>query len=136
MVYNSFPAGKSFRRRDLSPLKNKGIASPAGNESDLGPLLQVLQCLHLDKPLFQQQNTKKLYGTKNNFMHSQLGVLSTNSGQKTQRDQKTQMPLLKAQSKSRVLACSLQLTPPEGWTKHLSHPSSLTSEHTPHLNPI
>ena len=29
-------------------------------------------------------------------MHSQLGVLSTNSGQKTQRDQKTQMPLLKS----------------------------------------
>ena len=35
-------------------------------------------------------------GPKNNFMHSQLGVLSTNSGQKTQRDQKTQVPLLKS----------------------------------------
>ena len=31
---------------------------------DLGPFAAVLQGLHLDTPLLQQQNTKKLYGTK------------------------------------------------------------------------
>ena len=31
-----------------------------------------LQFLHLDTPLLQQQNTKKLYGTKNNCVHAQF----------------------------------------------------------------
>ena len=30
-----------------------------------------LQCLYLDKCFLNQQNTKKVYGTKNNFMHVQ-----------------------------------------------------------------
>ena len=38
----------------------------------MGPFA-VLQCLDLDTPLLKQQNTKKLHGTKNNFMHAQLG---------------------------------------------------------------
>ena len=32
----------------------------------------LLRCLHLDTPLLQQQNIKKLPGTKNNCMHAQL----------------------------------------------------------------
>ena len=40
---------------------------------DLGPFAAVLHNLHLDTLLLQQQNTKKLYGTKNNCMHAQLG---------------------------------------------------------------
>ena len=44
----------------------------------------LLQCLHLDKPLLQQQNTKKLQGTKNNFMHGQLGQIMNKKIQKDQ----------------------------------------------------
>ena len=36
---------------------------------DLGPFAEVQQWLHLDKPLVQQ-NTKKLYGTKCNYVQS------------------------------------------------------------------
>ena len=42
---------------------------------DLGLFAAVLQCLYLDKHLLEQQNTKKLYGTKNNCMHVQLGQI-------------------------------------------------------------
>ena len=40
---------------------------------DLGPFAAELQYLHLDTPLLEQQNTKKLYVTKNNCVHPQLG---------------------------------------------------------------
>ena len=39
---------------------------------DLGPCAARLQCLYLDTALLEQ-NIKKLYGTKNNAMHIQLG---------------------------------------------------------------
>ena len=39
-------------------------------ETDLGPYSAVLAHGIL---LLQQQNTKKLYGTKNNCVHAQLG---------------------------------------------------------------
>ena len=42
---------------------------------DLGPFAAVLQCFHLGTPLLQQQNTKKLSGTKNNCVHAQLGQI-------------------------------------------------------------
>ena len=42
---------------------------------DLGCFTAVLQCLHLDTPLLQQQNTKKLYGPKNNCVHTHLGQI-------------------------------------------------------------
>ena len=32
-----------------------------------------MECLHLDKCLLEQQNTKKLKGTKNNRMHCSQG---------------------------------------------------------------
>jgi hypothetical protein len=41
--------------------------------------------LQLNTPLLEQQTTKKIYGTKNNYMDAQVRV---NSGQKIQRDQK------------------------------------------------
>ena len=55
-------------------LKDKGVECLVENETgwDMGPFA-VLQCLDLDTPLLKQQNTKKLHGTKNNFMHAQLG---------------------------------------------------------------
>ena len=33
------------------------------------------QCFHLDTTLLQQQNTKKVYGTKNEYVHEQLGQI-------------------------------------------------------------
>ena len=50
-------------------------------------------CLHLDTPLLQQQNTKKLYGPKNSCMQEQLGWIMN---KKIQGDQETQLPLLKS----------------------------------------
>ena len=38
---------------------------------DLGPVAAVLQCLHLDTPLLQEQNAKKPDGTENNCFHAQ-----------------------------------------------------------------
>ena len=42
---------------------------------DLGPFAAVQQSLHLDTPLLELKNTKKLYGTKNNCVHFQLGQI-------------------------------------------------------------
>ena len=50
-----------------------------------GPLAAVLQSLHLDTPLLKQQNTKKLYGTKNNCVHAQLGQMMDDKMQKDQK---------------------------------------------------
>ena len=106
---------------------------------DLGPFAAVLQCLHLDKPLLQQQNTKKLYGTKNNSVHAQLGQILR---KKIQKDSKTELPPLKSReqkqgirNKSRVLCMPAACTPLEGWAEHLSRPSSPTPEYTPTLTP-
>ena len=48
----------------------------------LGPFVAVLQCLYLDAPFLEQQNTKKLYGTKMNHVHSQLGQILDKSCKK------------------------------------------------------
>ena len=45
----------------------------------------LLQCLHLDKCLLEQQNTKKAQGTKNNSLHEQLGQ---NMDKKIEKDKK------------------------------------------------
>ena len=92
----------------------------------LGPFAVMLQCLHLDTPLLEQQNTKKLYGTKNNCAFS----LRANSGQKMQRDQKNQLLLLKLLEQKQVTEqAPLHRTPPKG--KRPSHPSSSTPRHIP-----
>ena len=52
---------------------------------DPGPFAAVLQCLHLDTPLLEQQNTKKPYGTKNNCMNAQLGQIMDRKIQKTEK---------------------------------------------------
>ena len=39
-----------------------------------GPFAALLQSLHLDTPLLELQNAKKLHGTKNNYMHAAVGI--------------------------------------------------------------
>ena len=54
----------------------RGISSAMSETGwDLGPFAAVLQCLHPDTTLLKPQNTKKLYGTKNNCVHAQLGQI-------------------------------------------------------------
>ena len=84
---------------------------------DLGPFATELQCLHRDIPLPEQQNIKKAYGTKNNPMHEQLGH---NLTRKIQRDQNTQLPLLRSleqkqgvESRNRVLQTTRHRPPPK-----------------------
>ena len=64
----------------------------AGETSwDLGPFAAVLQCLHLDTHLLEQQNTKKPRGTKKNCVHGSWDKFWTKDTETT----KTQLPLLK-----------------------------------------
>ena len=41
---------------------------------DLGPFATVLQCLHLDIPFLEQQNTKKLYVIKKQKQNPQYVI--------------------------------------------------------------
>ena len=87
---------------------------------DLGPFASVLQNLHLDIPLLEQQNAKKLYWTKNNYLHAQLGkILDT-----------------KERNKHRILRikagyceCLLHTILSKRWAT-LNHSSDLTPGHT------
>ena len=83
-----------------------------------------------------QQSTKKPYGAKNNCVWAG-GV---NSGQKIQRDQKTQQPLLKnlelkqgVGNKSRVLSMTLHSTPPSPNMKNKLTPTQGASKGTCYL---
>lgn len=108
------------------------------------PLLQVLQCLLLNKPLLQQRNTKKPHGTKNNCMPVQLGQILDKRHKKTKNNNKnnnqtkptaTSEELSKHNvgSKTRVLHMPSAVTPPKRLAKHLCHPSGPTSRHTSSL---
>ena len=77
---------------------------------DLGPFASVLQNLHLDKPLLERQNTKKLYWTKNNNLHAQLGQILDTKGTKKPKSQTANFEKPGAKQdlgdKSRVLCMS------------------------------
>ena len=88
----------------------------------LGTWNPLLQNLHLDPSLLQMQNTKKLYGTKNNCVNAPLGQILD---WKIQR-QKTQLPFLKSWAQKQGTA----LNTIEGWANHLSPTSSLTLAYT------
>ena len=73
----------------------------------------LLQCLHLDKGLLEQQNTKKLYGTKNNCTHAQLGQIMD---KKIQKD-KNKKPTATSEepgAKAGYCACPLHTVPRKG----------------------
>ena len=56
----------------------------------------LLQGLHLDKRLLEQQNTKELWGTKNNCVHVQSGQIMNSKIQKGQNATVTS-PLVRCQ---------------------------------------
>ena len=102
---------------------------------DLGPFAAVLQCWHLDTPLLKLQNTKKLYGTKNNGVHVHLGQILDQKIRKTQ-ETSTATSEEPGEEKQWVGSkSSLHATPAKGRADHLSHPSSPTPGHTPTLTP-
>ena len=106
-------------------------SKPYPNETgwDLGPFAAVLQCLHLDTPLFQQQNTKKLHGTKNNCVDVQLGQILDKRYKETKKAQLSLLRSLEQKqgvtSKSRVLS----MPPALNTTRGVGKPPK------PHLQP-
>ena len=93
------------------------------------PLLQC--CLHLDTPLLEQQNTKKLYGAKNNHVHAQLRQILDKRDQEKYPTATFEEP----RAKAGYCARPLHTTPPKGWAKHLSHPSGPIPGRTATLTP-
>ena len=69
------PPGQTLLSQDVS--LPKPVPTPHAETGwDLGLFAVGLQaCTYLDTPLLEQQNTKYLYGTKNNCMHEQLGQI-------------------------------------------------------------
>ena len=94
----------------------------------------LLQCLYLDAPLLQQQNTKKLYGTKNNCacalgansleqILDAKGTKRPKTSASTSEEPRTKTGLWGAKQEDYAFPC----------TDHLSHPSSPTPGHIPTL---
>ena len=83
--------------------------------------------IHLDIPLLQQQNAKKLYGTKDNAVHSHLGQIRNT---RYKEIKKSNCHFWRAWSKSRLL-----YMPPahniNGKAKQINYPSS----HDPWTHP-
>ena len=131
--------------KELTLLTCKNPASKLFNRDgvtgwDLGPSAAVLQCLHLNAPLHEPQNRKKLEGTKSNCVHVQLGQILNKRYKKTPK--KPNCHFWRARSKNRELvakagycACPLHTTPPKGWTNDPSHPSGQTPGYIPTLIP-
>ena len=72
-------------------------------------------------------------------MYVQLGQILDKRYKKTKKTPTATSEELGAKTgsgaKAGYCACPLNSTPPEGWAKHLSHPSGLTPGHTPALTP-
>ena len=92
----------------------------------------LLQCLPPGKPLLQQQNTKKLYGTKNNCVHAQLGQILDKKIQKTK---KLNCHFWRAASNAGGREQKQGTSNASCTHHHLSHPSGPTPGHTPTLTP-
>ena len=103
---------------------------------DLGPFAAVL-----DTPLLKQQNTKKLYGTKNNCVHAQLGQILD-----PKRYKRPKNPTSTSEEPRAKTGCWEQKQGTEhapgsqqhlrgGQNEHLSCPSGPTPGHTSTLTP-
>ena len=111
----------------------------------LGHFDAVLQGFHLDTPLLQQQNTRNHMGlriTVQNSAHLNQIVAPQLTATRESLQQRPSTAKNKHSLKNRVLRskagyceCPLYSKPPEGWAKHLSHPSDSTPGHTSSLTP-
>ena len=101
---------------------------------DLALCATVQQSLHLDTPLLEIQNTEKLHRTENNSVCVQLGQILDQKIQKDKKEKNPWLPFLKSHEPwvSGAKACTQYHRVGAG--RHLSHPSSLTSGHTPALS--
>ena len=101
---------------------------------DLGSIAAVLQCLHLDKPLLQKLNTKKLYGLKITMCMCNWGKLWTEryKGPKslTATSEEPEGRTRGLAAKAGYWACA---RPSVGMGKPLKPPSDPTPGHTPTL---
>ena len=100
----------------------------------------LLQCLHLDTPLLEQQNTQKLYGTKNNCVHVQLGRILDPKDIKRPKNLTATFEEPGAKTGCWEQMWGTAHAPctqhhQRGWATHLSHPSSPSPGHTPTLTP-
>ena len=112
-------------------------AKPKGrlpSQDRLGPGT-LLQCLHPDKCLLGQQNTKKLQGTKNNCIHVQLEWILDKIQKSSPPPPKPSYHLWRARSKNRVLCMSIALNTTKGVGKPAKPPSNLTPWIHPYPNP-
>ena len=95
----------------------------------------LASCLHLDKCLLEQQKTKKLYGTKNSYVHVQLRQIMDNE---IQKNQKPNCHFLKVGSKRKLLEAKAGCY---AWPLHTTSqrggqtPLCPTPGHTPYSSP-
>ena len=101
---------------------------------DLALCATLQQSFHLDTPLLQIQNTEKLHRTENNSVRMHLGQILDQKIQKDKKEKSPWHPSLKSHEPwvSGAKACTQYHRVGAG--RHLSHPSSLTSGHTPALS--
>ena len=101
---------------------------------DLALCATVQQSFHLDTPLLEIQNTEKLHRTENNSVRMHLGQILDQKIQKDKKEKSPWHPSLKSHEPwvSGAKACTQYHRVGAG--RHLSHPSSLTSGHTPALS--
>ena len=71
---------------------------------DLGHFAAVPQCLHLDTALLEQQNTQKLYGTKNNCVRAPLGQILDQKDKKGKKN-----PTAISEEPGAKMECSKQM---------------------------
>ena len=84
------------------------------------------QSSHLDTPLLELQNTKKLYGTKNNCAHVQLGQILEQKIQKRQKEPSAISEELGPKPKvwQKQSAPSPTLNTTKGKADHLNYPTT------------
>ena len=84
------------------------------------------QSSHLDTPLLELQNTKKLYGTKNNCAHVQLGQILDQKIQKRQKEPTAISEELGPKPKvwQKQSAPSPTLNTTKGKADHLNYPTT------------
>ena len=88
-----FPGGSVAKDSVFSLLKVQAQSLVMRWARNRGPFPAVLQSLHLDTPLLELQNAKKLHGTKNNYMHAAVGINFGPKDTKTKKKNKTTKPV-------------------------------------------